>query len=234
MDINVSQTKTSFTSRNKEIRDVDKIMRKLKNEYPACSTSRALYMGVVKKKPYLARKAFHLHDKLFGIRIELSKYHGIECCQKTFDEVKIDKVANCMELVRMSFIALIANGYKDVRIGSLKLSPNPRSITSNPILDSQKKADHCAVILNAGKDAILENPTTYSKHAIIVDPWAGITDYVSNVFNRYKIMFNKLTDGDIRYKNGHFLFEEWEKINIDDNLTKTLAKSKPELIVKKS
>ena len=50
MDINVSQTKTSFTSRNKEIRDVDKIMRKLKNEYPACSTSRALYMGVVKKK----------------------------------------------------------------------------------------------------------------------------------------------------------------------------------------
>lgn len=227
MDIKISQTKTNFTSRNKEIRDVDKIMRKLKNEYPACSSSRVPYMDIVKKKPQLMRKAYNMDNKLFGVRSELSKYTGIELLHNTLKEVKSDKVANCMEMSRMAAAAFLENGYKDIHIGSLFKKKLDKQ---TGLLSYALAMDHRILLINAGKNVKLENPKTYSKHAIIVDTWAGFVDYASNAFTRYKAIFNKkLRQPD----DERFLLKEKDDFVHSENLNIDKLKFEhPELIIK--
>ena len=58
-------------------------------------------------------------------------------------------------------------------------------------MTTSEKVDHIVLIVNAGKNAKLDNPDTFSKRAIIVDPWSGFCDYVSNAFNTYKGIFLK-------------------------------------------
>ena len=227
MDITASYTKTNFTSRNKEIRIADKIMRNLKNEYPACSTSRVLYMDVVKKQPQLVRKAYNINDKLFGVRAELSKYTGTELLHNTLKEVKSDKVANCMEMSRMAAAAFLENGYNDVRFGSLYAEKFKKQIF---FITNQRAMDHRVLLINAGKNAKLENPKTYSKHAIIVDTWAGFVDYASNAFTRYKAIFNKQLK---RPNNERFFLKEQDNFVNTENLNITKLKFEhPELIIK--
>ena len=227
MDIKISRTKTNFTSRNQEIRIADKIMRNLIKEYPACSTSRVMFMDVVKKRPYLQRKAYTLHDKLNGIRAELSKYSETDLLTNTLKEVKTDKVANCMEMSRMAAAAFLENGYKDVRTGSLYAVNLDKQKGS---LSAIQSMDHRVLLINAGKNAKLSNPKTYNKQAIIVDVWAGFVDYASNAFTKYKAIFNKkLRQPD----NERFLLKEKDDFVHSENLNIDKLKFKhPELIIK--
>lgn len=231
MNIQTLPQQPAFTARNKEIRTADKIMRNLMHEYPAFSTSRAKYYDIYTTKPQSRMKLMPIYWKLHAARNELSKYEGSELINKTFDMVKEEKNANCAEFATMARGAFLANGYKDVRVGSLRVH-TPKEGSSLPPLLASKKADHAILIVNAGREAKLENPNTFSKKAFIVDPWGGFCDYVANAFNKYKGVFLRNLPQEEQTAPKKFIFAEKHKMIITSSTCKSMAKKHPELVVK--
>lgn len=226
----IDKTQT-FKARNKEIRYADKIMRNLMQEYPAFSSSRVKYYNVVNKNQKLIMKIMPHYWKLHAKRCELTKYKNTALLNETLKMVKEEKNANCAELSKMAKAAFLANGFKDVRIASLRLH-FPERFPFVPSLVSSKKIDHDILIVNAGKNAKLEKPETLSKHAYIVDPWSGFCDYVSNGLNRYKgIFFRDLKPKEHNTKK-KFIFKEIYEMKTTSATCKTMALHHPELIVK--
>lgn len=163
----------TFTSKNFEIRQADKIMRNLMNEYPVCSTSRVKYYNVIQKDKSLISKTRSMYNKLKTIREKLFEFSE-----------------------------------------------------STEIFDQTLKS------VRDSKNAKLDNPATYSKHAFIVDPWAGICDYVANVFNHYKGTFLvNQPPQDINCPK-KFIFEEKDYLNTSSELCQTVAQNHPELVIK--
>lgn len=222
----------TFTSKNIEIRQADKIMRNLMNEYPVCSTSRVKYYNIVQKDQSLISKTRSMYNKLQTIREKLFEFNeSTEIFNQTLKSVKDSKNANCKELSIMARVAFLANGYKDNRLESLRLHYKTENSFLPPIFASER-LDHQVLIINAGKNAKLDNPATFSKHAFIVDPWAGICDYVANVFNHYKGTFLvNHPPQDINCPK-KFIFEEKDYLNTSHELCQTIAKSHPELVIK--
>lgn len=231
MNIQTLPQQPAFTARSKEIRTADKIMRNLMKEYPAFSTSRVKYYDIYTTKPQTRMKVLPIFWKLNAARNELSKYEGSELINKTFDMVKEEKNANCAEFATMARGAFLANGYKDVRVGSLRVH-TPKEGSSLPPLLASKKADHAILIVNAGREAKLENPNTFSKKAFIVDPWGGFCDYVANAFNKYKGILLRDLKQEEQAGPKKFLFLEKHKMIITSSTCKSMAKKHPELVVK--
>ena len=230
MNIQPKPYQPTFTARNPEIRHADKIMRNLMLEYPAFSTSRVkFYDCYQKQRPKVSEKVLPIYWKLHAERNGLSKYNGIDFINTTLEMVKRIKNANCAEYATMARTAFLANGYKDVRLGSLRIN-YPKDGVS-PMMTSEK-VDHRVLIVNAGKDAKLDDPNTFSKKAIIVDPWSGFCDYVSNAFNRYKGIFLKNLKPENENAIKKFIFEECKSMNITLRTCSSIREKHPELIVK--
>lgn len=231
MNIQTIPQQTTFTARNNEIKTADKIMRNLMKEYPAFSTSRVKYYNIYTNKPQSRMKLMPIYWKLHASRNELSKYDGTKRIDKTLEMVKEEKNANCAEFATMARGAFIANGYKDVRIGSLRIH-YPKEGSFLPPLMASIKADHNVLIVNAGKNAELDKPSTFSKKAFIVDPWGGFCDYVANAFNKYKgIFLRDLNPEDVAAKK-KFIFKESQDMNITAKTCTSMANKHPELVVK--
>ena len=95
-----------FTSKNLEIRQADKIMRNLMNEYPVCSTSRVKYYNIVQKDQSLISKTRSMYNKLQTIREKLFEFNeSTEIFNQTLKSVKDSKNANCKELSIMARVA---------------------------------------------------------------------------------------------------------------------------------
>lgn len=230
MNIQSTSYQPTFNARNTEIRQADKIMRNLMLEYPAFSTSRVkFYDSFQKHKPQVLNKVMPIYWRLHAERNGLSKYKGVELINETLEMVKREKNANCAEFSTMARAAFLANGYKDVRLGSLRIHYPKDGV--QPLMASDK-ADHRVLIVNAGKDAKLDNPRTFSKKAIIVDPWGGFCDYVSNAFNTYKGIFLKNLKPEKETAIKKFIFEECKSMNITLNTCSSISKKHPELVVK--
>lgn len=231
MKIQTNYQSQTFTSRNPDIRQADKIMRNLMHEYPAFSTSRVKYYDIYIKRPLATKaKVQPIYWKLHAERQNLSKFEGSRRINKTLAMVKKEKNANCAEFANMARGAFLANGYKDVRIGSLKVYyPQENSIL--PPLMASQRADHNVLIVNAGKNAELDKPSTFSKKAFIVDPWGGFCDYVANAFNKYKgIFLRNLSPEDVAATK-KFIFEEKRTMNITSRTCASMRKNHPELVV---
>lgn len=230
MNIQSKTYQPTFTARNPEIRYADKIMRNLMLEYPAFSTSRVkFYDCYQKQKSLMLKKVMPIHWKLHAERNALSKYKGIDLINATLEMVKSERIANCAEYAKMARAAFLANGYKDVRLGSLRI--NYPKEGASPMMTSEK-VDHRVLIVNAGKDAKLDDPNTFSKKAIIVDPWGGFCDYVSNAFNTYKGIFLRNLTPQKAASAKNFIFEERIPMNITSSTCASICAEHPELIVK--
>ena len=230
MNIQSKAYQPTFTARSPEVRYADKIMRNLMLEYPAFSSSRVkFYDCYQKQRPKVFKKVLPIYWKLHAERNGLSKYQGIDLINATLEMVKRDKNANCAEYATMARAAFLANGYKDVRLGSLRI--NYPKEGASPMTTSEK-VDHRVLIVNAGKDAKLDDPNTFSKKAIIVDPWGGFCDYVSNAFNTYKGIFLKHLKPEKENVIKKFIFEECKSMNITLKTCSSIGKKHPELIVK--
>lgn len=226
--MNIQSTQPTFTARNPDIRQADKIMRNLMQEYPAFSTSRVKYYdSFQKQKPKVLNKVLPIYWKLDAERRELSKFDGITFINKTLEMVKKEKNANCSEYATMARAAFLANGYKDVRLGSLMIH-YPKGDTQ-PLVTNQK-ADHRVLIVNAGKNAKFDDPSTFSKKAIIVDPWGGFCDYVSNAFNKYKGIFLRNLKQEEENATKSFMFEEKKPMNITLRTCNSISRKHPELV----
>ena len=174
-------------------------------EYPAFSTSRVkFYDCYQKQRPKVSEKVLPIYWKLHAERNGLSKYNGIDFINTTLEMVKRIKNANCAEY--------------------------PKDGVS-PMMTSEK-LDHRVLIVNAGKDAKLDDPNTFSKKAIIVDPWGGFCDYVSNAFNTYKGIFLRNLTPQKAASAKNFIFEERIPMNITSSTCASICAEHPELIVK--
>lgn len=230
MNIQSKTYQPTFTARNAEVRYADKIMRNVMLKYPAFSTSRVkCYDSFEKQKSLMLKKVMPIHWKLHAERNALSKYKGIDLINATLEMVKSERIANCAEYATMARAAFLANGYKDVRLGSLRIN-YPKDGVS-PMMTSEK-VDHRVLIINAGKDAKFDDPNTFSKKAIIVDPWGGFCDYVSNAFNTYKGIFLKNLKPEKENAIKKFIFEECKPMNITLKTCSSIRGKHPELIVK--
>ena len=145
--------------------------------------------------------------------------------------VKEEKNANCAEFATMARGAFLANGYKDVKIGSLRIH-FPREDSFLPPLMASKKADHNVLIVNAGKNAKLDDPKTISKKAFIVDPWGGFCDYVANAFNKYKGVFLRNLPPEEETAPKKFIFAEVKPLKVTSKTCSYMAEKHPELVVK--
>lgn len=140
-------------------------MRNIMLEYPAFSSSRVkFYDCYQKQRPKVFEKVLPIYWKLHSERNGLSKYNGIDFINTTLEMVKRIKNANCAEYATMARAAFLANGYKDVKLGSLRIN-YPKEGTS-PMTTSEK-VDHRVLIVNAGKDAKLDAPNTFSKKLLL-------------------------------------------------------------------
>ncbi len=230
MNVQSKPYQPTFCARNLEIRRADKIMRNLMLEYPAFSTSRVKYYNIFKKhKKQTLNKTLPIYWRLSDMRGQLLKYHGVDFVNKTLEMVKREKSANCAEFATMASAAFLANGYKDVRLGSLRI--NYLKSGSMPSKTSEK-ADHRVLIVNAGKGAKLDNPSTFSKKAIIVDPWSGFCDYVSNAFNVYKGIFLRNLTPEKETASKKFTFTECEPQKVTSKISSYMKKRYSELVIK--
>ena len=169
--MNIQSTQPIFTARNPNIRQTDKNMRNLMQEYPAFSTSRVKYYdSFQKQKPKVLNKVLPIYWKLDAERRELSKFDGITFINKTLEMVK------------------------------------------------------------RGKNAKFDDLSTFSKKAIIVDPWGGFCDYVSNAFNKYKDIFLRNLKQEEENATKRFMFEEKKPMNITLRTCNSISHKHPELV----
>lgn len=227
MDISIN-TKTNFTSKNKEIRDADKIMRNLIKHYPAVSTSKATYYDVIRyKKPMLFNKIKTYGEYLVQARKQYKPYTDETSIDKVFYYTKKFNVANCREYAHMALGAFAANGYKDLEIGRLHKKVNIKNNNGKEekYLDT---VDHVVLLVNGH---------SRDKKPFIVDPWRGFVDYLENGLTRFDGIFMKgfrrmnTENETIRQK---FTISEVKRdFKITDNTCRHFAKEYPELVIKK-
>ena len=234
MNIPNQNNSLQFTARNPEIRKADKIMRQAMNLYPATSSSKAHYYNVVKKDSYNERKCLGLYYKLCDLRKNKKNLKPIQVIKQTIKDTAETHNGNCLEMAQIMQAAFLANGYKDIKIGKLRIKEQ----ITRPDKTKKKKehiVDHVLLIVNAGKKARLNNPKSFDKHAMIVDPWRGFVDYVHNGLTRYDGLFmNGFRDENTfwgKFKQ-RFFFKRYDRLNPTDKTCEKFAKSNPEFILK--
>ncbi len=226
MQIQPVQNQT-FTSRNKEIRFADKIMRNMMNTYPSISTSRADFYQASKKNPKLLEKATYYAEGIISyyrcIRTAILPRCFID---RVIEDTQKSKVANCGELSILSKGAFLANGFDNVKIASLQILEDFGKEYGKSVTD----IDHCFLLVNRGKKARLNNIKSIDKHAIIVDPWLGFVDYLHAGLSRYEGIFMQgVKNG--KYKKQKFILRELPIPKSSSDTCKNFRKNHPELIV---
>lgn len=231
MNIPYISNQPTFTSRNSEIRHADKIMRNLMLQYPAFSSSRVKYYDIFEKQSALvSKKVLPIFWKLNTERKILSKHDGIKLIDATLKMVKKQKNANCAEFATMARAAFLANGYKDAKLSSLNVRYYKNDVNKNLVAIEQ--VDHTILIVNAGENAIFEQPNTFSKKVFIVDPWCGICDYLSNAVNTYRGIFLRDLTSSRKDTIQKFTFKEQSTMNITQETCNSISNKHPELVVK--
>ncbi len=229
-----NNNKLQFRARNPEIRKADKIMRQAMNLYPTISSTRALNYSVIKKDKNNIEKISNWALKLFNLRASKYKLKPIENLKQTIIDLENTKNGNCLEMAQIMQAAFLANGYKDVKIGKLKIKEQLIH-PDNSKMSSIHLVDHVLLIVNAGKNARLNNPKSFNKHAMIVDPWLGFVDYVNKGLTNYDGIFME----GLRNENTlwgslkqRFLFKRYDKLRPTNKTCEKFQKSNPEFITK--
>ena len=93
-------------------------------------------------------------------------------------QFKHDKLGNCGEDAFMSAAILRINGLDNACTAGLKV-------------DGQY-FDHFVCVFNKDGSTFNGKP---NKNTIIIDPWVGMADFASNMFQKYKNVFNKFLIG---------------------------------------
>ena len=234
MDIKNNYNQTNFYARNKEIKIADQIMRQAKNTYPAISTSKGYTYSVVKKNPKNIYKCYKKYWELVKLRKQREELAAVDKIKKILSDTQATHNGNCSEMATISQAAFITNGYKDVKLVKLKL--NEEITQGNKITSESYEIDHIALIINAGEKADLNNPKTFNKKAIIVDPWVGFVDYIHNGLTKYDGIF---MDG-FRNENNilgkmkqRIVFKQYDPLTVNNEICESFAISNPELKLKK-
>ena len=175
----------NFCSRNKVIRDADKVARLARREFPMISDTLIYENGI--KSPGHVKVYKFVSGVISEVRGFLAQEKSVaKSLLVMMDSVKQLKIGNCNESANITAIGLRANGYKDAKMYQL-FAYNPKTAVA-------KDLGHAVVGIGLEKSPKIV-PTNIKvpfyvggRRGIIVDNWLGKVDYERN-FNYKKHQF---------------------------------------------
>lgn len=180
----------SFKSRNEAIRNADKITRLAHSVYPHISESRVrtsvghqLLLGNQEKKGYrLSNLVLKNSTKIDALRYKACD--GIDLFRNIIDMLKKHKIGNCYENAILAEIIGKINGINNIY--PVKIFYNRNSS------GAKMQLDHAVSIITDKKLTKNNKYNLCNKDAIVVDPWLGVTEYISDYITRLKNDFHKM------------------------------------------
>ena len=232
-----------YTSRNKEIKEIDKVCRVVINEFPVLSNSKFNSTISVSKSPRVKNYVDYLSNLIYKTRIHA--YIGRTPQDKLFREIanmKNYKAGNCGELSDAAYVALKLNGYEDVKILDL-FAYNKKTKSMRPI-------DHTVVGVNfkesenGGYDFVHTYNNKYlmaqdrykyrtypDNKSVIVDPWMGFVDYGKASSEKFKA--NKALKVDLDADEELCYIAHKDVFNLEDKDMEYFKNEYPNLIKNK-
>ncbi len=201
MKINLIQLNKfqTFGAKNKKIRDADDIMRISVNEFPRLSSTYidTFYLSTQneQKSPlhhlakYISNK---VHSKIMAQREVIKKRTSANSAVMpyalTLAGVEKNKTGNCEEAAICALAALTANGIYNSRRMLLYLQTDFIDKKSGEcVYSGQSPLDHSFVITTMSD---LKLDEAKDKDIVVVDPWLGFTDSLSNAKARFKQIYD--------------------------------------------
>ena len=232
----------SFTSRCPEIRDAQWVCQKVKS-FPHISSTKVTIpiTNLAYKHPTLYGKFTKFpYADLFKIPEEHKIVRIFEWQKRLVDKInrardewgvlrkgdfktvgailgqfKYNKLGNCGEDAFLSAAILKLNGIENAYTASLKIDKHSH--------------DHAVCVFN-------RNDKPYSgkieRDTIIIDPWIGVADFATNVFQKYKDSFSKYFVG--LNQDSKISFDKIRRINISGEEEFLLTLKRPELLYPES
>lgn len=180
---NISAPKQpNFTSKNAVIRKLSDISMRTRREFPLFSSTMIESYHTFPNPAMW--KMYRFTEGLIG---EIRGYSSMaetkgQRVLKTLDASKTLRVGNCGEYAQATYVACKLNGFDDAKVLSL--------CAYNPIRNQVRLLDHAVVGIHFNQPfdakANITKPIYISNNdAIIVDTWAGVTDYERNMTTKY-------------------------------------------------
>ena len=180
---NISAPKQpNFTSKNAVIRKLSDISMRTRREFPLFSNTM-----IENYHTYQNPAMWKVYRYTEGLVSEIRGYSSMGTTKgqrvlRTLDATKILRVGNCGEYAQATYVACKLNGFDDAKVLSL--------CAYNPIRNQVRLLDHAVVGIHFNQPfdakANISKPIYISNNdAIIVDTWAGMTDYERNMTTKY-------------------------------------------------
>ena len=232
MDGITAKSNKNFTSRCAQVRDAKWVCQKV-HSYSHISPSRINRTLESMSEPYidtfqnpyapLPPKAYGLFN-LLGWRdnlvekintarraLRFSYLDDYKRTNKVISQLKDTKLGNCGEDAYLSGAILKMNGVKDACTTKLTIKGHI--------------IDHGVCVFN--RDGSAFNGKA-NKNTIIIDPWVGDADFASNMFVKYKGIYNQQVDKAIQ-PDSKIEFWDTKHIDLTDKEKTALLQEHPEL-----
>lgn len=161
---------TTFTSRNRQIRFADDLVRKVNQEFPRVSASKLESFNNAKNFGFLIEDLWGLtsfiRSIINGNFLELEE--STEKIKLLLNTIKTRKLGNCQESAQLALVVAKINGIENCKIAHL-ISPK------------EYNYDHAVVLV--------EDEKPY-----IIDAWLGFADYIPNAIKKYQKDFRNCFD----------------------------------------
>lgn len=177
-----AQKQPNFTSKNEVIRKLSDISMRTRREFPLFSNTM-----IENYHTYQNPAMWKVYRYTEGLVGEIRGYSSMGTTKgqrvlRTLDATKELRVGNCGEYAQATYVACKLNGFDDAKVLSL--------CAYNPIRNQVRLLDHAVVGIHFNQPfdakANITKPIYISNNdAIIVDTWAGMTDYERNMTTKY-------------------------------------------------
>lgn len=176
-----------FTSRNKTIRDLNKICRLINKEFPAISSTKVAEFETVKKDIKFQKYAQYLFKNIQSlIRDPAWKLYNEKSPElfyiKLVEGIKDFRLANCGDLSKICKLICNINGINSKK-AEMTLIDSKGHLKGN--------IDHAVQIISLNGDFPFFKKLGTLHNTIIIDPWLGFADYAPNVEIKLKSEYNK-------------------------------------------
>lgn len=176
-----------FTSRNKTIRDLDKICRLIDKEFPAISSTKVSEFESAKKDIKFQKYTHYLYKNIQNlVRDPAWKLYNEKSPElfyiKLVEGIKDFRLANCGDFSKICKLICNINGIKSKK-AEMTL------IDSNGYLKGN--IDHAIQIISLDGEVPFFERLGKLHKTIIMDPWLGFVDYAPNFEIKLKSEYNK-------------------------------------------
>ena len=183
----------SYKGRNTEIRSAQKVLHKIKSEYPASSPYIIDYLS--RKHGISMSSHNYTNAKLYAFRVvqKMNMDSDLKYAKTILDVFKQSRAANCKEYSELAFIIATLNGFKDCHCVDFTklLSDGTFTDIDHVVLLINQKVPKNKIKLPRCHDRDITQESAFlpSRKSIVVDPLFDIVDYWDNAVIKYKTIY---------------------------------------------